>query len=228
MSALSKSRNRVGWRAALAIGAACLVPAGLGHAGLVPWSNRTYSHYANAEPLASVVKSFMASQGIPVVVSEKVKDVVSLRYEDLAPAAFMDKLASAHRLLWYYDGSVMFVYSGDEIQTATLKLQHLSVEDFTQMASDMGIRDARFAWQGSSKDRVIYVSGPPRFVELTMELARAQDKPGKSLTGPVAYRWVDARGVTHLSSSPPPPKGVRYTVVDLRTFATTEVAGVSK
>ncbi|MGF1643373.1 MAG: secretin N-terminal domain-containing protein [Thiotrichales bacterium] len=184
----------------------------------IPWASKSYSHYSNGEPLRNMVNSFFGSHGIPVIVSKRIKDVVSLSFNDVPNDEVLERLAKTYHLTWYYDGNVAYVYHIDEIQTGSLMLKHVSVKEFTDAIERMGIYDPRISWTVSERDGLLHFAGPARFVEMVMESAKVIDRPAVVQTKGVAYRWVDARGVRNLSSSPPAKDVANYEVVDLGTF----------
>lgn len=189
----------------------------------IKWESDSYSHYSKGEELADVLKDLMSFQRIPVVVSSKVVGEVNLRFENLPPGEVLDRLARLYQLAWYYDGHALFVYRMDETKTATLKLVHLPVTDFTESLKRLGIYDSRYSWKASEADGFIYFSGPPRYVKLVMETAKAMDeKVSKTAVNAVVYRWKDGKGIVNFSSTPPASRQQDYyEVVNLDTGAVT-------
>ncbi len=189
----------------------------------IKWTMGSYSHYSNGEDIADVLKDLMSFQGIPVVMSSKVSGEVNLRFENLPAQEALDRLARLYQLAWYYDGHALFVYQVGETKTATLKLMNITVNEFTDSLKRLGIFDRRFTWKVSESDGFIYFSGPPRYVTLVMETARAMDvkSPGFA-AGSVVYRWKGSDGIMNFSSSPPGGDDYpRYEVVNLETGAIT-------
>lgn len=193
------------------------------NADRIKWTMGMYSHYSNGEDISDVLKDLMSFQGIPVVISRKVSGEVNLRFENLPPQEALDRLARLYQLAWYYDGHALFVYRVGETKTATLKLMNVTVNEFTDSLKRLGIFDRRFTWKVSESDGFIYFSGPPRYVTLVMETAKAMDvkSPGFA-AGSVVYRWKGSDGVMNFSSSPPGEDDhPRYEVVNLETGAVT-------
>ncbi|HFD87726.1 MAG TPA: DUF4124 domain-containing protein, partial [Gammaproteobacteria bacterium] len=135
----------------------------------------------------------------------------------------LDRLSRLYQLAWYYDGHALFVYRMDEMKTATLKLVNLPVTDFSESLKRLGIYDPRYSWKASETDGFIYFSGPPRYVTLVMETAKAMDeKISQPASSAVVYRWKDRKGIINFSSSPPmSARQSYYEVVNLETGAIT-------
>ena len=197
------------------------------HAEQIAWKTGTYTHYSRGEDIADVIKDLMSFEGIPVVVSSRVSGEVNLRFDRLPPQEALDRLARLYQLSWYYDGHALFVYRMGETKTATLKMVNLPVNEFTESLKRLGIYDPRFSWKVSESDGFIYFSGPPRYVTLVMETARAMDVKTPVASTAVVYRWRDEKGIVNFSSSPPDTDIYpSYEVVNLETGAVSQrVAG---
>lgn len=165
------------------------------------WSANPYSHYSDQEPIGEVLKSLLAAQGIPLVVSDQVQDRVSARFEHKPPEQAFADLMQTYNLTWYYDGHVLYVYRLDEIRTASLRLQFISVADFRAALARLGILDSRFSWDSSEPDGLIRFAGPPALINLIQETAKALDR--QTLPGVAVYKWEDPKGVMNFSSRPP-------------------------
>lgn len=166
------------------------------------WPDTIYSHYSNQEPLRDVLESMASSQAIPVVVSDKVQDVISVSFTELSPGEIFSRLMSAYKLTWYYDGNTLYVYRIDETQSAVIKLRSLTPLQFQTSLERLDMFDNRFRWNADQDQKLIYFSGPPRFVSLVNEMAKQLDT-ARARNPNTVYTWVDRQGITHYSSAPP-------------------------
>ncbi len=187
----------------------------LSGAAPLPWRSTVYSHYSDHEPLSDVLRSLVAGEGISVVVSPRITEVVSLHVQREPPQQVLERLAGLYHLTWYFDGQVLYVYRDDELQTATLKLRRVSPADFTRMLRRVGVFEARFPWRVAERERLVYFAGPRPYVALVMEMAKALERGRGRRAGAVVYRWTDAAGVVNFGSAP--PEGHPYDVIDLAT-----------
>lgn len=168
------------------------------------WPATSYSHFSNQEPLGDVLQSLSSSQNIPVVVSKKIQDVISISFAELKPAVIFQRLVNAYNLTWYYDGHVLYVYRLDEMETKTIKLKSLSVASFKKSLRKLDILDERFSFRSIDRQGLIYLSGPKRYLELTAEMATHLDNDDTQPTmAAKVYKWKDKQGITHFSSAPP-------------------------
>ncbi|QTR51765.1 hypothetical protein J8380_06240 [Candidatus Thiothrix anitrata] len=148
-----------------------------------------------------MLKTLAAFQDIPIVVSPKVKDVVSLHFKLRKPEAIFQELVKTYGLVWYYDKESLFIYKEDEVQTATVSLKKMSPEVFTNSLKRLEILEDRFQWKVSEVDNIIYFTGPERFVSAVLSAAATMDTQG--LDKRQIYRWKDKKGVVNFSSEDP-------------------------
>lgn len=180
---------------------ACLITAANVNAAPLPWSGGVYSHFSDQEPLGEVLKTLAASQNTPIVVSPKVKDVVSLKLKEMAPKDMFEELVRTYGLIWYYDKESLYIYKEEEAQTASVSLKNRSPDEFTAALKRLDVLEDRFKWQVSEIDNLIYFTGPERFISSVLEMASVVDS--QRLARSRIYRWKDANGVMNYSNEPP-------------------------
>ena len=76
------------------------------------WPSLPYDYVAQGESLRDVLANFGANYDASVIVSDKVNDQVSGRFDLESPQAFLQLMASLYNLGWYYDGTVLYVFQG--------------------------------------------------------------------------------------------------------------------
>lgn len=167
----------------------------------VPWTSDNYSHFSDQEPLSELLKTLASLQDLPIVVSAKVKDVVSLHVQNRRPQEIFDELVKNYGLIWYFDKESLFVYKQDEVQTASVSMKKMSPQEFTNALKRLEVLEDRFQWQISEVDNIIYLTGPERFVSAVLDMAKVMDT--QNLVRRQIYRWKDKQGVMNYSSEDP-------------------------
>ena len=170
---------------------------------------RPYAYFGNSEPVSDVLRNFSANYSIPVIISPNVEGVVNGRIGPLSPIEFLDKVAQLNGLIWYFDGNTLYVYNGNEIQKQILNLQYMAADEFKKTLIEIGIWDNRFYWKARPEEGIIYISGPPRYMELVTETAQLLDaKSGERQRSrqtvkvfPLRYAWADDRSFTFRSQT---------------------------
>ncbi len=143
--------------------------------GGIPWKTTEYTLLAREMPLRDALDSFGAAQGIPVVSSRNVGGTLSGDFRKLAPREFLERVAAMNSLVWYYDGTILYVYASDEVVTELLELQYMKVDDVAALLKELGIEDHRFPLKNAANSQLLMVSGPPRYVELVQEVVKKAD-----------------------------------------------------
>ena len=157
---------------ALAAGLAVLPAA----ADAIAWKLPTYTLVARDMNLRTALDTFAVAEGLSIVMSDAVGGTFSGDFRDIPAGEFLNRIATYHNLMWYYDGAALYVYGAGEIQTMLIDLQYMKAGEVRAMLAELGVEDARFPIKTTSNDELIMVSGPPRYVELVAELIAKADK----------------------------------------------------
>jgi len=139
-----------------------------------PWSRGQFLYRAENKRLADVLQDFAASQGIPAVVADGLDGTVNANF-DARPRDFLDTMARAYNMLWYYDGSALYFYPGKAIQSRLFRIKGFSRDQLTGMLQALNVGDRRYPIRYDAVSSTIYVSGPPRHVELVTSALDALD-----------------------------------------------------
>lgn len=166
----------------------------------LPWKGQ-YSHFSDQEPLSEVLKALASEHSTPIVISPKIKEVVSLHYKEIEPTVLLKELAKNYGLIWYYDKQSLYIYKKDEVQNGSVSMRKMSPADFTAALQRLEVLDDQFQWQASEVDNIVYFTGPERFVSAVLDMAKVMDT--QQLDRQQIYRWVDKKGVVNFSSDKP-------------------------
>ena len=197
--------NRSFWGLLLLL--AVLAQAGSVHAE-IPWKSKTYSHFAAEEPLDELLRQFGADQEVSVITSEKVQGTISGEFKNKTPQQFLEQVTSANGLIWYYDGHAIYIYRADEVQTQLFTLVNVTPAKVREVVNRLNFSGTRTAFKLLDDDGIVYVVGPPRFVELisnTIVLIEtvAASKMGIELETrvyPLKYGWATDQTITFTDS----------------------------
>ena len=200
MSPVSKSNVAKHWKLAICVLATLATLATFRAEGAeIPWKLPKYTLVARDMDLRVALDTFAVAEGLSVVMSPSVAGAFSGDFKGVAPDAFLDKVATTHNLIWYYDGAALYVYGAGEISTLLIDLQYMKAGEVRAMLAELGVEDARFPLKTTSNDELIMVSGPPRYVSLVSEMVAKADKLKETRTFnevetrvfPLTYTWAD-------------------------------------
>jgi len=174
----------------------------------IPWKMPSYTLVARDLDLRVALDTFAVAQGLSVVMSQFVVGRFSGDFKDVSPDDFLDRIATTHNLMWYYDGAALYVYGAGEIATMLVDLKYMKAGEVRQMLAELGVEDRRFPLKTTSNDELVMVSGPPRYVALVAEMIAKADNLREKRTFneiearifPLTYTWAD--DVTFTAKSP--------------------------
>ncbi len=167
----------------------------------IPWRNKRYSHFSQGEELRSLLKGFIAEQGINAVVSEEINGLVSGNFNNLSPQTFFEGMMSANSLIWFYDGTNLYIDPSSEVRTQALQLPYVSAERLIEAAKEMHYESSSWSISRIPKSDIVQLSGPNRLVarlgELAMALDTGQNEKDSIRVFPLKYAWAQDTNVAY-------------------------------
>ena len=142
----------------------------------IPWKAPSYSLVAHSLDIRQALETFGSAQGISVVMSKAVAGSFSGTFTGIPASEFLDRIATSHNLIWYYDGAALYVYGSGEVSTILLDLKYMKAGEVRSLIGELGVEDSRYPIKTASNDELIMVSGPPRYVTLVAETIAKADK----------------------------------------------------
>lgn len=119
-----------------------------------------------------VFKALSAEMKRPVIVSTKAKKYsVTGNFNLNRPGEVFSKIANDLGLIWYYDGSIYYVYEASEAKTAIVHLPRYNYNDLIMFLKDNQLYDNRYPLKMNYSASTLYVSGPPKYVDIISAIA---------------------------------------------------------
>jgi type III secretion protein C len=137
------------------------------------WPDRPFRYFAENDSLKELLNNFGANYGVSVAVSDKISEKVSGKFTPDKPAEFLDYLAHIYNLMWYFDGAVLHVYKATETRSRLLQLELLTARELRNTLVSTGVWDSRYSWRAVENKGLVYLAGPPRYVDLIIQTAEA-------------------------------------------------------
>ena len=193
---------------AMLVAAGLVAADGVSNAPYIPWKLSSYTLVARDMDLRVALDTFAVAEGLSVVMSESVAGRFSGDFKNVPPDEFLDRIATTHNLIWYYDGAALYIYGAGEISTMLVDLKYMKAGEVRQMLAELGVEDKRFPLKTTSNDELVMVAGPPRYVALVSEMITKADSLREKRTFnevetrifPLVYTWAD--DVTFTANSP--------------------------
>lgn len=113
----------------------------------------------------------------PIILSKiAMQKKVTGNFDMSQPEEMFKSLARRTALIWYDDGTSIYVYDNSEIRSELINLRATSWSELLNYIKTTGIYDSRYPLRSEGKATVVYVAGPPLYVELVLATARYLDE----------------------------------------------------
>ncbi len=170
----------------------------------IPWNPGELSHVANSELIGDLLREFANDQSLPIVISEKVQGTVSGQFGPAPPRQFLDEVTSKNGLIWAWDGSTIYVYRSDEIRSEILPIRGVPLQEVIDTLRELGVWSSQFPIRVLGERRLLYVTGPPRYIDVVNQLAtKIQQQAARQASVevvmevfPLQYAWADDQTFT--------------------------------
>lgn len=128
-------------------------------------------------------KALSAKLQKPIIASAKAKKYSVTGNFDLSkPTEALTKVTADLGLIWYFDGSIVYVYEASEATTAVLQFPRGNFGDLVAFLRQNSLYDGRYPLKMNFSANTLYVSGPPKYVDIITAIASLmQDYPNGDL-----------------------------------------------
>jgi type III secretion protein C len=153
------------------------VSAGTTMAAEPNWAAMSADYVVVAQDLRDVLAEISNHLGLSSFISEEIKGKVSQNIRGPSAKEMLESLANRYGIVWYYDGGKIYYSLLKENMSQIMPLGLAQFPSLKRQLSDLGLLDSRFEFRYSESGRSIFVSGPPRYIELIrqgIEAANAQ------------------------------------------------------
>lgn len=125
-----------------------------------------FEFYSEGESLKNVLTALATNAGAGIAVSDSVNDTFNGHINKPSSIEALDFLANAYDLIWYFDGSTLFVNKSNELQNQMLRLNLISADQVKRTLKRLKLWDHRFDWRAMDSAGILMISGPPRYIEV--------------------------------------------------------------
>ncbi|HEX7638872.1 MAG TPA: type III secretion system outer membrane ring subunit SctC, partial [Burkholderiaceae bacterium] len=147
-----------------------------------PFADRRFVYRADGKKLSEVLQDFAASQDLPVVVDPGVTGTVNANFNE-RPQEFLDTLSRTYGVIWYFDGTTLFVYPSQAMESKVFRMRGYDRAQVRQMLGALGLGDARFPLRFDDANQTLLAYGPPRHIELVSTVLDQLERNGRDRVG---------------------------------------------
>ncbi|HDN2512175.1 TPA: type III secretion system outer membrane ring subunit SctC [Providencia rettgeri] len=140
--------------------------------------NSTHDTFvANNIAVGKVFEAVAERLNKPIILSKLASQKKVTGNFNLANADQMFKaLTRSIALVWYDDGASIYIYDNSEMRSTIIPMKGISSVQVINYIQRNGIYDERFPVRSQGEDSLLFVSGPPLYVELIKAAALYLDK----------------------------------------------------
>lgn len=128
-------------------------------------SNDNFVYRADGKRLVDVLQDFAASQGVPAVTAEGLDGIVNANF-NTKPELFLKSIAKAYNIIWYHDGTALYFYPGRAIESRIFRLKGFRRQELQNLLRSLDLDQERYPLRYDAAQNTLFVSGPPRLVDL--------------------------------------------------------------
>lgn len=137
----------------------------------VPWRRQAIDLPVSNEPLNLVLNRLVTLNGISASISAPVATAkVNGRLQGTSETIFRE-LADTYGLTWYYNGSLLYIYSLAEVESRMLQVNPADLPRVERTLREMRLLDSRFQLRSSATEGQLFVAGPPQYVQMVSDVA---------------------------------------------------------
>ncbi len=143
---------------------------------------------------------FCALNRLNPVISDNIEGPVNGSFLQIAPQKLFETIIIAYGLTWYYDGNILYIARANEMASRIISLNHVSALELLLVLKELDIFDGRYPIKSVRQGKMIYVSGPARYIDLVVETSRVLDVETRSRKSREVMRvfalkhaWADDR-----------------------------------
>jgi type III secretion protein C len=140
-----------------------------------PWGSKPFVYQAESASLTDVLQDFAASQAVPVAIDPQVKGRVSANF-NARPEDFLRSVSKAYALVWYHDGTTLFIYPSSAMQSRLFRLTSSNGARVSQLMRSLQVGDARFPLRFNPDEQTLLAYGPPRHIEIVASVVESLEQ----------------------------------------------------
>lgn len=141
------------------------------------WQQLPYSTQADRLSVRQVVANFCSAFGLRLDWSVSQQAQASGQLTAATGADFMDNLAAAYGLVWFYHAGTLHVSGAEDWKTRSIRLNSTIGAHARQTLQDLHLLNPKFGWSDAGEDGVVVVSGPRAYVDLIEGALQTFDMP---------------------------------------------------
>lgn len=158
------------WVHAEAVAAAAEQSAAVRQAAAKPqWFDSPYAYVLVEQDVRAALEELGHNLGFALVFSDKVRGKARSTVHAATAGDFLTQLCDSNGLTWYFDGSVLYLNSADEVATRLFQASPARLQALRSYLSDLDVSGPRLDRRDGPEPDELLVSGPPPYLTLIQQ-----------------------------------------------------------
>lgn len=166
-------------------------------AAQLDWGAKVAEYVVVDQDLRAALAEISSHLGVPAHISDEVKGRIHEKLPALPAKALLQELSGRYGITWYFDGSGLYFSALKESTSQILSIGQVSFPFLQRQLEELGVLDERFELRFSEAGRIVYASGPPRYLELVRQGLEAANAQSVARTQPKNINVIYGYGGSH-------------------------------
>ena len=158
-----------------------------------------FTFYGEEQSLKDVITAVATHARLGVRINETIDAKFSGHLKQRNAYDALNYMAASYDLVWYSDGSTLYVDPINALETRLFHLDSLMSHDVKRSMQALSIWDKRFDWRVLSEKAILMVSAPPRYLELLEEtialLKEQSESTAQDSLGVKVFKLIHASAI---------------------------------
>jgi type III secretion protein C len=141
------------------------------------WAGASFQYNVVDQDLREVFREYSRQLGIIVQLSDRVHGRVRNLNIDTTAGDFLDRLATDHDLVWYYDGSILHIATTGEVVMQAIPTEGVPFDRLSAALDARSRTDRRLGLRPGPDADLVYVTGPASYFAFVEQTAATLKEP---------------------------------------------------
>jgi type II secretory pathway component GspD/PulD (secretin) len=133
------------------------------------WPAGPFRYLVIDQDTRDVLQEFGNITNIPIALSDAVRGHERGPFPITTAENFLKGICENQGLVWYFDGSKLYISAASEIDSLMITLGPLRLQELSDRLDKLHIADSRYPLHTTQKTDAILVSGPPPYLALVRQ-----------------------------------------------------------
>ena len=141
---------------------------------MLPGADEPYPFNARDVSIEDALRLFSRNLRVGITIAEDV-DLSARAVFDMngTRQEYLDEIAALYDFGWYFDGSVLHIFSIGQMQIKVYSLQQTNGSELISMLQTLGVYQKRFFHRADARRQALLVSGPESYIETVTQVVEA-------------------------------------------------------